>query len=101
MKKSEDQRNFLSKKKASAFRGMRTHFVAGAALSQGQVQISWQAQHFRKDGADFLAGAMLSQVRYRFHGRRSTFARSGTEFVAGAGLLQDQAQTPWQEQYFR
>ena len=31
---------------------------------QGQVQISWQAQHFR-------------EVEYRFRGRRSTFARSG------------------------
>ena len=75
--------------------------MAGAALSQGQVQISWQAQHFRKDGADFVAGAMLSQVGYRFRGRRSTFARSGAEFVAGAVLLQDQVQTSWQAQYFR
>ena len=83
------------------------HFVAGEALSQGQVQISWQAQHFRK------VGAMLSQVRYRFRGRRSIFARavqisrqaphfrkvryrfrggrntvgrSGTDFAAGAAL---------------
>ena len=31
---------------------------------QGQVQISWQAQHFRN-------------VEYRFRSRRSTFARSG------------------------
>ena len=30
-------------------------FVAGAAFSQGQVKISWQAQHFRK-------------VKYRFCG---------------------------------
>ena len=33
------------------------------ALSQGTVQISWQAQHFRR-------------VRYAFRGRRSTFAMS-------------------------
>ena len=52
-----------------------TEFVAGAALSQGQVQNSWQAHHFRK-------------VKYRFRGRRSTFARSSTDFVAGAALLQ-------------
>ena len=50
--------------------------MAGAALSQrrrnafaGQVQISRQAQHFRK-------------VRYKFRGRRGTFARSGTDFLA-------------------
>ena len=49
--------------------------MAGAALSQGQVQISWQAQDFRK-------------VRYRFCGSRSTFARSGTDFMAAAALSQ-------------
>ena len=83
------------------FRGRRntfarsgTEFVAGAALSQGQVgaalsqgavQISRQAQHF----CNFAAGAALSQgavqisrqaqhfrqVRCRVCGRRSTFAR--------------------------
>ena len=36
--------------------------VAGAALSQGQRQISRQAQHCRK-------------VQYRFRGKRSSFAR--------------------------
>ena len=41
-------------------------FMAGAALSHGQVQISWQAHHFRK-------------VEYRFRGRRGTFASLGTE----------------------
>ena len=46
-----------------------TDFVAGASLSQGQVQILWQAQHFR-------------EVKHRFRGRRSTFARS--TFAAGA-----------------
>ena len=47
--------------------------MAGAALSQGAVKISRQAQHFRK-------------VRYRFRGRRNTFGRSGTDFAAGAAL---------------
>ena len=47
-------------------------FVAGATLSQGQVQNSWQAHHFRK-------------VKSRFRGRRSTFARSSrSTFAAGA-----------------
>ena len=45
--------------------------MAGTILSQGQAQISWQVQHFRK-------------ARYRFRGRRSTVARLGTDFVAGA-----------------
>ena len=53
--------------------------VKGAALSQGQVHISWQAQHFRK-------------VKYRIRGKRSTFARSSTEFVASAALSQGQVQ---------
>ena len=62
--------------------------VAGAALSQGQVSISWQAQHFRK-------------VKCQIHGRRSTFARSSTKFVAGASLSQGQVQNSWQVQNFR
>ena len=49
--------------------GSRAYFVAGAALSQGHVHISWQVQHFRK-------------VKCRIRGRRSTFARS--TFAAGA-----------------
>ena len=62
--------------------------VAGAALSQGQVSISWQAQHFRK-------------VKCQIRGRRSTFARSSTKFVAGASLSQGQVQNSWQVQHFR
>ena len=61
----------------SAFARSSIHFVAGAALSQGQVSISWQAQHFRK-------------VKCRFRGRRSTFPRSSVDFVAGAALSQGQ-----------
>ena len=55
--------------RGSIFARSGTDFVAGASLSQGQVQNSWQAQHFR-------------EVKYRFRGRRSTFARS--TFAAGA-----------------
>ena len=71
-------------------------FVAGAALSQGRVQILWQAQHSGK-------------VRYRFRGRRSTFARSGTHFASCAGLrgfarvsadLRGLAWVSWQAQHF-
>ena len=46
-------------------RGRRSTFadiVAGAAFSQGEVQISWQGQHFPK-------------VKYRFRGRGCIFAR--------------------------
>ena len=49
------------------FARLGTDFVAGAALSQGQIQILWQAQHFRKSG-------------HRFRGRHDTFARSSTVF---------------------
>ena len=83
--------------------------VAGAALSKGQVQISWQAQHFRKvnfsQGLNCVAGAALStgqvqiswqaqhfrKVKCRFRGRRSTFARSTFLRVSIA----------WQARHFR
>ena len=114
----------------STFKRSGADFKAGAALSQGQVYISWQAQHFRKvkcqipgrrstfarSSADFVAGAALSQgqvpnsgqpqhfhkVKYRFRGRRSSFARSSAKFVAGATLSQGrQVQISWQARHFR
>ena len=63
----------------STFARSSIDFVAGAALSQGQVQNSWQAHHFRK-------------VKYRICGRCSTFARSSAKFVARAALSQGQVQ---------
>ena len=64
--------------------------MARAALSQGrrkafagQVQISRQAQRFRK-------------VRYRIRGRRSTFARCGPDFVI---LSEGQVQISQQAQH--
>ena len=109
--------------------GAALDLAAGAALSQGTVQISRQAQHFRRVrwgfcgrrstfarlGTDFVAGAAPSQgtaqtlrqvqhfckVRYRFSGRRSVFARSGTELVAGAALSQGQVQISRQVHHFR
>ena len=67
----------------------QVHFVvAGTALSQGQVQITGQAQHFRK-------------VNGRFRGRCSTLARSSTDLVAGAAIPQSVVETLWQAQYFR
>ena len=83
------------RRKIFARRG--TDFVAGAASSQCQVQISWQAQHFRK-------------VKRRFRGRRCTFAMSSTNSVAGvvtcdfaasAAHSQGQGQISWQAQHFR
>ena len=65
----------------------RVEFRSRRSISQGQVQISWQAHHFRK-------------VTSRFHSRRSTFAMSSTDFVAGAALWQDQVQISWQAQHF-
>ena len=85
--------------------------MAGAALSQSQEQISWQAQRFRgvvagasfaRSGANLVAGAAHSQgqvqilwqeqrfreAKCKFHGRRSTFARSGKGSVARAALAQ-------------
>ena len=71
----------------STFARSSIDFVAGAALSQGQVQNSWQAHHFRK-------------VKYRICGRCSTFARSSAKFVARAALSQGQVQILWQAQHF-
>ena len=90
------------------FRGRRSIFarcgpdlVAGAILSENQVQISQQAQHCCKVRYRFAAGAILSQgavqisrqaqhfrKRCQFRGRSSTFARYGAEFDAGAALNQ-------------
>ena len=108
-----------------------TDFVAGAALSQGEVQTSWQARHFLTSGtdatqiplartrkaahADFVAGAVFSQgqvqiswqgqhfrkVKHRFRGRGSILAGSSTFFVAGAAFSQGQVQISWQAQQFR
>ena len=80
----------------STFARSGSDFVAGAALSQGQVVprfcMAWQGQHFRK-------------VRFRFRGRRSTFARSSCRKVlhgvAGAALSKGQVQILWQAQHFR
>ena len=65
--------------------------MAGAGLSQGQVQISWQSQHFRKVKYRFEA-QHFRKVKHRFRGRRSTFARSSADFVAGAALSQGRVQ---------
>ena len=65
------------------------HFVACAALSQGQVQGLWQAQHFRKVRYRSRGRrSTFAKVRHRLRGRRSTFARSGTDLVPGAVLSQ-------------
>ena len=65
----------------STFARSGTDFVARAALSQGrrnafagQVQISRQAQRFRKVRS--RQAQHFRKVRYRFRGRRNTFGRS-------------------------
>ena len=61
-------------------RGERsTDFVAEAALLQGQLQIAWQGQHFRK-------------LRHRFRRQAQHFARSSADFVIGAARAQSQVQ---------
>ena len=94
-------------------------FVAGAALSQGQVfprfELRGRRSTFARSGAYFVAGAALLQgqvqiswqvqlfrkAKCRFCGKRSTFARSSTELVAGAALSQGQVQISWQAKHFR
>ena len=78
--------------------------VAGAALWQPKVQISWQAQHFVPVQGRVQISWQAQHVRnvkYRFRGRRGTFARSSTDFVAGAALSQGQVQISWRAQRFR
>ena len=76
----------------SAFAKSGAVFVTGAALSQGQVQISWQAQHFRK-------------VKYRYRGRRCSFASLGADFVRGRfrgrGVLHELKKRRWLRQATR
>ena len=127
--KSEDQKNFTGIKKTYSLRGRRsafarsgTDFVARAALSQGrrnafagQVQISRQAQRFRKvryrfrsrrstfvrSGTDSQQVQYFRKVRSRFRGRHKTFGRSGTDFnfAAGAALSQGTVQSLTQAQH--
>ena len=44
-------------------------FVAGALLSQGPVQISWQAQHFQGQAQPSCQAHHFCQVRLRFPNR--------------------------------
>ena len=76
-RKSFRKVKYIFRGRCSTFPRSSKDLVASAALSQGQVQNSWQVQHSRK-------------VKYRVCGKRSTFARSSTDFVAGAALLQGQ-----------
>ena len=90
----------------STFARSSAKFVAGAALSQGQIQNSWQAHHFRKVKYRICGRCTQGQVqnswhaqhfrkvKYRFCGRRSTLARSSTDLVAGAAFLQGQLSQP-------
>ena len=56
-----------------------------------------------RPGADFVAGAALSQgqlfSRFELRGRRNTFESSGADFVAGAAL--SQGHMLWQVRHFR
>ena len=63
-------------------------FVAGAAFSRGQEQISWQGRHCRR-------------VKYIFRGRGSISAGSRAYFVAGTALSQGHVHISWQVQHFR
>ena len=87
-RRSTFERSCTFRDRRNTFARSSTDLAAGAALSQGQVPNSWQAQHFRK-------------VKHRSGGRRSTFARSSAKFVAGTALSQGQVQISWQAQHFR
>ena len=79
---------------AERSRGIATFVCEAGALSQGQEQISQQAQHFRRvryrlQGTRFRKvqsrfGGRPSEGQVRFRGRRCAFARSGTDCKARA-----------------
>ena len=103
----------------STFERSGADFVAGAALSQGQVfprlELRGRRRTFERSGTNIVAGAALSKgqvrilwqaqhfrkVKCRIRGRRSTFDRSGTNIVAGAALSKGQVQISWLAQHFR
>ena len=64
--------------------------MAGAALWQAQVQISWQARHVLVSGTD-ASQIPLARTRKAAH----------ADFVAGAAFSQGQVQISWQGQHFR
>ena len=66
-----------------------------------RVQISWQAQHFRKVKYRFRGRRSIRKVKCRIRGRRRTFARSSTDFMAGAAFSQVEVQISWQAQHFQ
>ena len=68
-----------------------TDFVAGAALSQGQVIDRW---------IDRSNGKRETKTETKVAGA-ALFARSSTDFVAGAALSQSQVHISWQAQRFR
>ena len=83
--------------------------MAGAALSQGQVQISWHAQHFRKvkfsQGLNCVTGTALSkgevQISWQAQHIHKVKFSQGLNCVAGAALSKGQVQVSWQAQHFR
>ena len=83
--------------------------VAGAALSQGEVQISRQARHFRKlkflQGLNCVAGAALSKGQAQSSWQAQHFRKvklsQGLNCVAGAALSKGQVQISRQAQHFR
>ena len=79
----------------AGFHKVKCRFRGRAAFSQGEVQVSWQGQHFRK------GKCRLPRLSHRFRGRNGTFAKSIADSEASAALSQGQVQISWQAQHFR
>ena len=79
--------------------------TATRRLCKARCRFRGRRCNFARSSTDFVAGAALSQgqvfLRLELRGRRCTFARRGANFVAGATLSQGQVQISWQAQHFR
>ena len=62
---------------------MGAHLFAWQAQGRAEVHVAWQ-QFAVLALSDFVAGAALSQGQVQISWQRSTFARSSTDLVAGA-----------------
>ena len=71
--------------------------------SLGNVRYRFRGRRstFARSGADFVAGVALSQGQVQSSRQAQQIAGSSKDFVAGAALLHGQVQSSWQAQHFR
>ena len=78
---------------------LRRSFRGRAALWQGQVQISWQAQHFRKVRCSFHGRAALWHCLEQISPQARHSRKARGQFVGGAS--HGEGVGSWQARHFR